>query len=63
MNENPEQLARDEIDRQLIASRWIVQKKIAVNLRAGLGVAVANILQQLVLLIMYCLLMQNLLAL
>jgi len=42
MNQNPEQLARDEIDRQLIACGWIVQKKNQVNLRAGLGVAVCE---------------------
>src|SRR6185312_8456404 len=31
--------ARDEIDRQLIACGWIVQNKSAINLAAGLGVA------------------------
>jgi len=40
LNQNPEQLARDEIDRQLIACEWIVQNKSAINLAAGLGVAV-----------------------
>jgi type I restriction enzyme R subunit len=40
LNQNPEQLARDEIDRQLTACGWIIQDKTAINLAAGLGVAV-----------------------
>ncbi len=40
VNQNPEQIARDEIDEQLQASGWIVQNKNAVNLSAGVGVAV-----------------------
>lgn len=40
MNQNPEQVARDEIDRQLNACGWIVQSKARMNLNAGLGVAV-----------------------
>ena len=40
MNQNPEQLARDEIDRQLIACGWIIQDKSKINLNAGLGTAV-----------------------
>ena len=39
-NQNPEQLARDEIDKQLIACGWIVQPKKSINLNAGLGIAV-----------------------
>jgi len=39
-NQNPEQKARDIIDRMLIASGWTVQDKKRVNLAAGLGVAV-----------------------
>ncbi len=40
MNQTPEQIARDEIDRQLEASGWKVQSKKQINLAAGLGVAV-----------------------
>ncbi|MFT4155488.1 DEAD/DEAH box helicase family protein [Parafilimonas sp.] len=40
MNQNPEQLARDEIDRQLLACGWIIQSKSKINLSAGIGVAV-----------------------
>lgn len=40
MNQNPEQIARDEIDRQLLACGWIVQPKTQVNLAAGTGIAV-----------------------
>ncbi|MDO9111548.1 MAG: type I restriction endonuclease [Desulfatirhabdiaceae bacterium] len=40
MNQTPEQMARDNIDRQLSASGWIVQNKKQMNLNAGLGVAV-----------------------
>src|SRR5512145_3275434 len=40
MNQNPEQIARDQIDRQLRASGWLVQDKARMNLNAGLGVAV-----------------------
>jgi len=39
-NQNPEQIARDNIDRKLIASGWIIQNKKQINLNAGLGVAV-----------------------
>jgi type I restriction enzyme, R subunit len=42
MNQNPEQIARDEIDKQLTACGWIVQDKKHINLRAGLGVAVCE---------------------
>jgi len=40
MNQNPEQIARDQIDRQLGASGWLVQDKARMDLNAGLGVAV-----------------------
>src|SRR4051812_12980258 len=40
MNQNPEQLARDAIDKVLVASGWTVQSKNNFNLTAGLGVAV-----------------------
>ncbi len=39
MNQNPEQLARDAIDKMLEASGWIVQSKGKYNLAAGIGVA------------------------
>ena len=40
LNQNPEQLARDQIDAMLIASGWCIQSKKNINLNAGLGVAV-----------------------
>jgi type I restriction enzyme, R subunit len=40
MNQNPEQIARDEIDQQLRACGWLVQDKARMDLNAGLGVAV-----------------------
>lgn len=40
MNQNPEQLARDHIDKQLVACGWLVQSLKHVNLNAGVGVAV-----------------------
>jgi hypothetical protein len=39
-NQNPEQIARDNIDQMLTASGWIVQSKKDTNLNAGLGVAI-----------------------
>ena len=39
-NQNPEQIARDKIDKQLIACGWVVQDKKKLNLAAGIGVAV-----------------------
>lgn len=39
-NQNPEQAARDNIDRQLFACGWIIQDKKQINLYAGPGVAV-----------------------
>jgi type I restriction enzyme, R subunit len=39
-NQNPEQLARDQIDKQLIECGWIIQAKSKINLAASLGVAV-----------------------
>ena len=39
-NQNAEQLARDNIDRQLIACGWVLQSKNEINLNAGVGVAV-----------------------
>lgn len=40
MNQNPEQLARDQIDLMLVASGWVVQSKNAVNMNAGSGIAI-----------------------
>ena len=39
-NQDPEQIARDHIDKQLIASGWVIQDKKQVNLNAGPGVIV-----------------------
>lgn len=39
-NQTPEQKARDEIDKQLLAAGWIVQSKKNINLAANKGVAV-----------------------
>jgi type I restriction enzyme R subunit len=35
MNQTPEQLAKDEIDRQLVACGWVIQDKKTFNLSAG----------------------------
>lgn len=43
-NQNPEQLARDNIDRQLTACGWIIQSIKKVNLNAGIGIAVKEYL-------------------
>ena len=40
MNQNPEQLAPDKIDSELIRSSWLIQDKSKINLNAGLGIAV-----------------------
>lgn len=40
LNQNPEQIARDQIDKQLSECGWIIQNKQRINLHAGLGVAV-----------------------
>jgi len=40
MNQNPEQIARDHIDRQLLACGWVIQGIKQINLHAGIGVAV-----------------------
>jgi len=39
-NQTPEQLARNEIDKQLDACGWIIQDKDKINLNAGLGIAI-----------------------
>lgn len=43
-NQNPEQLARDQIDRQLLACGWVIQDKTKVNLNAALGIAIREYL-------------------
>jgi type I restriction enzyme R subunit len=40
MNQTPEQLARDEIDKQLLACGWVIQHKSKINLSTAQGVAV-----------------------
>src|SRR6476659_6541896 len=40
---DPEQLAREDIDRQLCLAGWIVQDRAAVNLAAGPGVAIREV--------------------
>ena len=39
-NQNPEQIARDQIDERLAASGWVVQGKDTINFNAGPGIAV-----------------------
>ena len=43
-NQNPEQKAREAIDKQLIACGWVIQDKDKINLSAGPGVAVREYL-------------------
>ena len=43
-NQNPEQIARDHIDRQLVACGWIIQSIKQINLNAGIGVVVKEYL-------------------
>lgn len=40
INQNPEQIARDNIDKQLILCGWIIQDKKKINFAAGTGIAV-----------------------
>ena len=46
INQDAEQIARDEIDRQLVACGWLIQDKDQINLSAGVGVAVRYITTQ-----------------
>lgn len=39
-NQDPEQIARDNIDRQLVACGWVIQDKEKIKLNAGPGVVV-----------------------
>ncbi len=41
-NQNPEQIARDNIDRQLLECGWIIQNKKQIDLTAGPGVIVTE---------------------
>jgi type I restriction enzyme, R subunit len=43
-NQNPEQIARDNIDKQLTACGWVIQSIKQINLNAGTGVAVKEYL-------------------
>lgn len=43
-NQNPEQIARDTIDKQLISCGWLIQHIKRINLNAGVGVAVKEYL-------------------
>lgn len=40
MNQNPEQLARDKIDADLIRCGWLIQDKSKINLNAATGIAI-----------------------
>ena len=45
-NQDPEQIARDQIDKQLLNCGWIIQDKNRINLNAGVGVIVRYYLTQ-----------------
>lgn len=45
-NQDPEQIARDSIDKQLLACGWVIQDKDKINLNAGSGVVVRYYLTQ-----------------
>lgn len=40
MNQTPEQIARDKIDRLLQAASWVIQSKAKIDFSAGIGIAV-----------------------
>lgn len=44
MNQNPEQIARDHIDKQLLDSGWLIQDMAKIKLSAGQGIAVREYL-------------------
>jgi len=44
LNQNPEQKARDNIDKQLTDCGWLIQGIKKVNLHAGIGIAVKEYL-------------------
>lgn len=43
-NQNPEQIARDNIDEQLTVCGWVIQNVKQINLHSGIGVAVKEYL-------------------
>jgi len=45
-NQDPEQIARDNIDKQLIACGWVIQDKDKINLNASIGIIVRYYLTQ-----------------
>ncbi|MFH1005214.1 MAG: DEAD/DEAH box helicase family protein, partial [Bacteroidota bacterium] len=45
-NQDPEQIARDNIDKQLIACGWVIQDKDKINLNESIGVVVRYYLTQ-----------------
>lgn len=45
-NQDPEQIARDKIDEQLLACGWVIQDKEKINLNASTGVVVRYYLTQ-----------------
>ena len=45
-NQNPEQIARDAIDAQVVAAGWAVQSKDAIDFHAGQGQAVREYLTE-----------------
>jgi type I restriction enzyme R subunit len=46
VNQDPEQIARDNIDSALMRSGWVIQDKDKINLNAGIGVVVRYYLTQ-----------------
>ncbi len=44
-NQNPNQIARGHIDKQLVACGWIIQDIKKINLYAGIGVTIKKICQ------------------
>ncbi|MBL0084379.1 MAG: hypothetical protein IPP37_18990 [Saprospiraceae bacterium] len=44
MNQNPEQIARDHIDKLLLECGWHIQDRAKINLNSGLGIAVREYL-------------------
>ena len=44
INQNPEQIARDNIDKRLVAAGWQVQSMVKINLSSCIGVAVREYL-------------------
>jgi len=42
MNQNPEQIARDNVDKQLTACGWVIQSIKQINLNAGIKQAGAT---------------------